>query len=122
MAVDYEKLRKKAKKRDEEKQKKDAYEYSRSMYEGAKKNRSNVSANTYKLYYDDYIKNTKAYKNEQKKGINDERKSQLKAVLNMIILLTAFPLPRQEKIINLLKWKKRKSRAHTISLRKSMRH
>ena len=84
MAVDYEKLRKKAKKRDEEKQKKDAYEYSRSMYEGAKKNRSNVSANTYKLYYDDYIKNTKAYKNEQKKGINDERKSQLKAVLNMI--------------------------------------
>lgn len=84
MAVDYEKLRKKAKKRDEEKQKKDAYEYSRSMYEGAKKNRSNISANTYKLYYDDYIKNTKAYKNEQKKGINDERKSQLKAVLNMI--------------------------------------
>lgn len=84
MAVDYEKLRKKAKKRDEEKQKKDAYEYARSMYEGAKKNRSNVSANTYKLYYDDYIKNTKAYKNEQKKGINDERKSQLKAVLNMI--------------------------------------
>ena len=84
MAVDYEKLRKKAKKRDEEKQKKDAYEYSRSMYEGAKKNRSNVSANTYKLYYDDYIKNTKAYKNEQKKGINDKRKSQLKAVLNMI--------------------------------------
>ena len=84
MAVDYEKLRKKAKKRDEEKQKKDAYEYSRSMYEGAKKNRSNVSANTYKLYYDDYIKNTKAYKNEQKKGVNDERKSQLKAVLNMI--------------------------------------
>ncbi|CDC32157.1 putative uncharacterized protein [Eubacterium sp. CAG:251] len=84
MAVDYEKLRKKAKKRDEEKQKKDAYEYSRSMYEGAKKNRSNVSANTYKLYYDDYIKNTKAYKNEQKKGINDERKSQLKAILNII--------------------------------------
>ena len=84
MAIDYEKLRKKAKKRDEEKQKKDAYEYSRSMYEGAKKNRSNVSANTYKLYYDDYIKNTKAYKTEQKKGINDERKSQLKAVLNMI--------------------------------------
>ena len=84
MAVDYEKIKKKAKKRDEEKQKKDAYEYSRSMYEGAKKNRSNVSANTYKLYYDDYIKNTKAYKNEQKKGINDERKSQLKAVLNMI--------------------------------------
>lgn len=84
MAVDYEKLRRKAKKRDEEKQKKDAYEYSRSMYEGAKKNRSNVSANTYKLYYDDYIKNTKAYKNEQKKGINDERKSQLKAILNII--------------------------------------
>ena len=84
MAIDYEKLRKKAKKRDEEKQKKDAYEYSRSMYEGAKKNRSNVSANTYKLYYDDYIKNTKAYKNEQKKGINDERKSQLKAILNII--------------------------------------
>lgn len=84
MAVDYEKLRKKAKKRDEEKQKKDAYEYSRSMYEGAKKNRSNVSANMYKLYYDDYIKNTKAYKNEQKKGINDERKSQLKAILNII--------------------------------------
>lgn len=69
MAIDYEKLRKKAKKRDEEKQKKDAYEYSRSMYEGAKKNRSNVSANTYKLYYDDYIKNTKAYKNEQKKNL-----------------------------------------------------
>ena len=84
MAIDFDTLRKKAKKRDEEKQKKDAYEYSKSMYEGAKKNRSNVSANTYKLYYDDYIKNTKAYKNEQKKGINDERKSQLKAVLNMI--------------------------------------
>lgn len=84
MAIDFDTLRKKAKKRDEEKQKKDAYEYSRSIYEGAKKNRSNVSANTYKLYYDDYIKNTKAYKNEQKKGINDERKSQLKAVLNMI--------------------------------------
>ena len=84
MAVDYEKLRKKAKKRDEEKQKKDAYEYSRSMYEGAKKNRSNVSANTYKLYYDDYIRNTKAYKNEQKKEINDERKSQLKSLLNII--------------------------------------
>lgn len=84
MAIDFDTLRKKAKKRDEEKQKKDAYEYSRSMYEGAKKNRSNVSANTYKLYYDDYIKNTKAYKNEQKKGINDERKSQLKAILNMI--------------------------------------
>lgn len=84
MAIDFDTLRKKAKKRDEEKQKKDAYEYSRSIYEGAKKNRSNVSANTYKLYYDDYIKNTKAYKNEQKKGINDERKSQFKAVLNMI--------------------------------------
>lgn len=84
MAIDFDTLRKKAKKRDEEKQKKDAYEYSKSMYEGAKNNRSNVSANTYKLYYDDYIKNTKAYKNEQKKGINDERKSQLKAVLNMI--------------------------------------
>ena len=84
MAIDFDTLRKKAKKRDEEKQKKDAYEYSRSMYEGAKKNRSNVSANTYKLYYDDYIKNTKAYKNEQKKGINDERKSQLKAILNII--------------------------------------
>ena len=84
MAIDFDTLRKKAKKRDEEKQKKDAYEYSRSIYEGAKNNRSNVSANTYKLYYDDYIKNTKAYKNEQKKGINDERKSQLKAVLNMI--------------------------------------
>lgn len=84
MAIDFDTLRKKAKKRDEEKQKKDAYEYSKSMYEGTKKNRSNVSANTYKLYYDDYIKNTKAYKNEQKKGINDERKSQLKAVLNMI--------------------------------------
>lgn len=84
MAVDYEKLRKKAKKRDEEKQKKDAYEYSKSMYEGAKKNRSNVSANTYKLYYDDYIKNTKAYKNEQRKEINDERKSQLKSLFNMI--------------------------------------
>lgn len=84
MAIDYEKLRKKAKKRDEEKQKKDAYEYSRSMYEGAKKNRSNVSANTYKLYYDDYIKNTKAYKNEQKKEINDERKSQLKSLFNII--------------------------------------
>ena len=82
MAIDFDTLRKKAKKRDEEKQKKDAYEYSRSMYEGAKK--SNVSANTYKLYYDDYIKNTKAYKNEQKKGINDERKSQLKAILNII--------------------------------------
>jgi hypothetical protein len=84
MAIDFDTLRKKAKKRDEEKQKKDAYEYSRSMYEGAKNNRSNVSANTYKLYYDDYIKNTKAYKNEQKKGINDERKSQLKAILNII--------------------------------------
>lgn len=84
MAIDFDTLIKKAKKRDEEKQKKDAYEYSRSMYEGAKKNRSNVSANTYKLYYDDYIKNTKAYKNEQKKGINDERKSQLKAILNII--------------------------------------
>ena len=84
MAIDFDTLRKRAKKRDEEKQKKDAYEYSRSMYEGAKKNRSNVSANTYKLYYDDYIKNTKAYKNEQKKGINDERKSQLKAILNII--------------------------------------
>lgn len=84
MAIDFDTLRKKAKKRDEEKQKKDAYEYSRSIYEGAKKNRSNVSANTYKLYYDDYIKNTKAYKNEQKKGINDERKSQLKAILNII--------------------------------------
>ena len=81
MAIDFDTLRKKAKKRDEEKQKKDAYEYSRSMYEGAKKNRSK---NTYKLYYDDYIKNTKAYKNEQKKGINDERKSQLKAILNII--------------------------------------
>ena len=72
MAVDYEKLRKKAKKRDEEKQKKDAYEYSRSMYEGAKKNRSNVSANTYKLYYDDYIKLIDAIcnKNDTKKLIN----------------------------------------------------
>ncbi len=84
MAIDFDTLRKKAKKRDKEKQKKDAYEYSKSMYEGAKNNRSNVSANTYKLYYDDYIKNTKAYKNEQKKGINDERKSQLKAILNII--------------------------------------
>ena len=35
MAIDYELLRKKAKKRDEEKQKKDNYEYSKSMYEGA---------------------------------------------------------------------------------------
>lgn len=84
MAIDFDTLRKKAKKRDEEKQKKDAYEYSKSMYEGAKKNRSNVSANTYKLYYDDYIKNTKAYKNEQRKEINDERKSQLKSLFNMI--------------------------------------
>ena len=32
MAIDYELLRKKAKKRDEEKQKKDNYEYSKSMY------------------------------------------------------------------------------------------
>ncbi|MCI5736223.1 MAG: hypothetical protein MR281_08900, partial [Eubacterium sp.] len=84
MAIDFDTLRKKAKKRDEEKQKKDAYEYSKSMYEGAKNNRSNVSANTYKLYYDDYIKNTKAYKNEQRKEINDERKSQLKSLFNMI--------------------------------------
>lgn len=84
MAIDFDTLRKKAKKRDEEKQKKDAYEYSKSMYEGAKNNRSNVSANTYKLYYDDYIKNTKAYKNEQKKEINDERKSQLKSLFNII--------------------------------------
>ena len=84
MAIDFDTLRKKAKKRDEEKQKKDAYEYSKSMYEGAKNNRSNISANTYKLYYDDYIKNTKAYKNEQKKEINDERKSQLKSLFNII--------------------------------------
>ena len=84
MAIDYELLRKKAKKRDEEKQKKDNYEYSKSMYEGATKNRDNISAGTYKLYYDDYKKNTKAYAKEQKKGINESSGKQLKSVLNMI--------------------------------------
>ena len=62
MAVDYEKLRKKAKKRDEEKQKKDAYEYSKSMYEGATKNRENVKDKTYELYLNDYVNNTLRYK------------------------------------------------------------
>ena len=84
MAIDYELLRKKAKKRDEEKQKKDNYEYSKSMYEGATKNRDNVSAGTYKLYYDDYKRNTKAYAKEQKKSINESSGKQLKSVLNMI--------------------------------------
>ena len=84
MAIDYELLRKKAKKRDEEKQKKDNYEYSKSMYEGATKNRDNISAGTYKLYYDDYKKNTKAYAKEQKKSINESSGKQLKSVLNMI--------------------------------------
>lgn len=84
MAIDYELLRKKAKKRDEEKQKKDNYEYSKSMYEGATKNRDNISAGTYKLYYDDYKRNTKAYTKEQKKSINDSAGKQLKSVLNMI--------------------------------------
>ena len=84
MAVDYELLRKKAKKRDEEKQKKDNYEYSKSMYEGATKNRDNISAGTYKLYYDDYKRNTKAYAKEQKKSINESSGKQLKSVLNMI--------------------------------------
>ena len=84
MAIDYELLRKKAKKRDEEKQKKDNYEYSKSMYEGATKNRDNISAGTYKLYYDDYKRNTKAYAKEQKKSINESSGRQLKSVLNMI--------------------------------------
>ena len=84
MAIDYELLRKKAKKRDEEKQKKDNYEYSKSMYEGATKNRDNISAGTYKLYYDDYKRNTKAYAEEQKKSINESSGKQLKSVLNMI--------------------------------------
>ena len=84
MAIDYELLRKKAKKRDEEKQKKDNYEYSKSMYEGATKNRDNISAGTYKLYYDDYKRNTKAYAKEQKKSINESTDKQLKSVLNMI--------------------------------------
>lgn len=84
MAIDYELLRKKAKKRDEEKQKKDNYEYSKSMYEGATKNRDNISAGTYKLYYDDYKRNTKAYAKEQKKSINESSGKQLKSVLNMI--------------------------------------
>ena len=84
MAIDYELLRKKAKKRDEEKQKKDNYEYSKSMYEGATKNRDNISAGTYKLYYDDYKRNTKAYAKERKKSINESSGKQLKSVLNMI--------------------------------------
>ena len=84
MAIDYELLRKKAKKRDEEKQKRDNYEYSKSMYEGATKNRDNISAGTYKLYYDDYKRNTKAYAKEQKKSINESSGKQLKSVLNMI--------------------------------------
>ena len=84
MAIDYELLRKKAKKRDEEKQKKDNYEYSKSMYEGVTKNRDNISAGTYKLYYDDYKRNTKAYAKEQKKSINESSGKQLKSVLNMI--------------------------------------
>lgn len=62
MAIDFDTLRKKAKKRDEEKQKKDAYEYSKSMYEGATKNRENVKDKTYELYLNDYVNNTLRYK------------------------------------------------------------
>ena len=113
MAIDFDTLRKKAKKRDEEKQKKDAYEYSKSMYEGAKNNRSNVSANTYKLYYDDYIKNTKAYKNEQKKEINDERKSQLKSLFNIINPLDSVSASEAKKnYISAQKEKEKKQSAY----------
>lgn len=76
MAIDFDKLRKKAKRRDEQKQIKDNYEYSKSMYEGVKNNRENVSNKTYQKYYNDYKNNTKAY-------IRDEKKTQLNSVLNM---------------------------------------
>lgn len=77
MAIDFDKLRKKAKRRDEQKQIKDNYEYSKSMYEGVKNNRENVSNKTYQKYYNDYKNNTKAY-------IRDEKITQLNSVLNML--------------------------------------
>lgn len=76
MAIDFDKLRKKAKRRDEQKQIKDNYEFTKSMYEGVKNNRENVSNKTYQKYYNDYKNNTKAY-------IRDEKKTQLNSVLNM---------------------------------------
>jgi len=83
MAYDFKKIDEKWKKKKSIQSKHD-YEYSKSMYEGATKNRDNISAGTYKLYYDDYKRNTKAYAKEQKKSINDSAGKQLKSVLNMI--------------------------------------
>jgi hypothetical protein len=83
MAYDFKKIDEKWKKKKSIQSKHD-YEYSKSMYEGATKNRDNISAGTYKLYYDDYKRNTKAYAKEQKKSINDSTGKQLKSVLNMI--------------------------------------
>ena len=83
MAYDFKKIDEKWKKKKSIQSKHD-YEYSKSMYEGATKNRDNISAGTYKLYYDDYKRNTKAYAKEQKKSINESSGKQLKSVLNMI--------------------------------------
>ena len=83
MAYDFKKIDEKWKKK-KSIQSKHNYEYSKSMYEGATKNRDNISAGTYKLYYDDYKRNTKAYAKEQKKSINESSGRQLKSVLNMI--------------------------------------
>jgi hypothetical protein len=83
MAYDFKKIDEKWKKKKSIQSKHD-YEYSKSMYEGATKNRDNISAGTYKLYYDDYKRNTKAYAKEQRKSINESSGKQLKSVLNMI--------------------------------------
>lgn len=61
MAYDFKKIDEKWKKKKSIQSKHD-YEYAKSMYEGATKNRENVKDETYELYLNDYVNNTLRYK------------------------------------------------------------
>lgn len=61
MAYDFKKIDEKWKKKKSIQSKHD-YEYAKSMYEGATKNRENVKDKTYELYLNDYVNNTLRYK------------------------------------------------------------
>ena len=61
MAYDFKKIDEKWKKKKSIQSKHD-YEYAKSMYEGATKNRENVKDKTYELYLNDYVNNTLRHK------------------------------------------------------------
>lgn len=91
------------------------------MYEGATKNRDNISAGTYKLYYDDYKRNTKAYAKEQKKSINESSGKQLKSVLNMINPFDSVSSSQAKKNFQSAQKSKEEKEQHMTSLKKNMK-